>query len=98
IRMSDDVFAAMGVTREFLFEHVYLGQVAPATRAAVKRIVQTLLEYYSANPIPETSQLPPDDAVVRAVDYVAGMTDRFALRTFEGIVGGPAPGFGLALG
>ena len=97
ISMSEDVFAAMATTRDFLFERVYLGQVAPATRSAVEHIIRTLLEHYAENPIPGADS-SGDDARVRAVDYVAGMTDRFALRTFENLVGGPAPGFGLALG
>lgn len=96
IGMTDEVFAAMGVTRQFLFDHVYLGQVAPATRSAVEKIVQTLLEHYAAEPVPE--MFGTDDAHTRAVDYVAGMTDRFALRTFESLEGSPAPGLGLALG
>ena len=95
VSMSPDVFDAMATTREFLFERVYLGQVAPATRSTVEHIVRTLLEHYSTEPVTGS---PDEDARVRAVDYVAGMTDRFALRTFESIVGGPAPGFGLALG
>ncbi|HEX2239707.1 MAG TPA: deoxyguanosinetriphosphate triphosphohydrolase, partial [Actinomycetota bacterium] len=41
VTMSDDVSAAMATAREFLFEHVYLGQVAPATRAAVEQIIRT---------------------------------------------------------
>jgi dGTPase len=90
IRMSEEVFAAMGVTREFLFERVYLGQVAPATKDTVELVVRTLLEHYAAGGAEEER--------VKAVDYVAGMTDRFALRTFEGIAGVPAPGLGLALG
>jgi dGTPase len=98
ITMSPEIAEAMGVTREFLFERVYLGQVAPAVGSAVRRIIQTLLEHYANNPVPETSGLPKDDPHTRAVDYVAGMTDRFALRTFETIVGGPAPGLGVALG
>ena len=96
IVMTDRVFAAMGVTRRFLFDRVYLGQVAPATRSAVEKIVQTLLEHYSSKPVADASST--EDAQTRAVDYVAGMTDRFALRTFESLVGGPAPGLGLALG
>lgn len=97
VTMSPDVFAAMATTREFLFERVYLGQVAPATRSAVEQVVRTLLEHYAQNPAPG-SESSSDDARVRAVDYVAGMTDRFALRAFESIVGGPAPGLNLALG
>ena len=90
VTMSDDVSAAMATTREFLFDRVYLGQVAPATRSGVERILQTLLQHYADGPDLEDR--------VRAVDYVAGMTDRFALRAFEEIVGVPAPGLNVALG
>ena len=98
IGMSPEISDAMGVTREFLFERVYLGQVAPAVGSVVKTIVQTLLEHFAATPVPETSGLPDGDPHIRAVDYVAGMTDRFAVRTFEMVTGGPAPGLGVALG
>ncbi|MFN2593279.1 MAG: deoxyguanosinetriphosphate triphosphohydrolase [Actinomycetota bacterium] len=85
IRMSSAVFEAMGVTRSFLFEHVYLGQVGEATREAVESIVLTLLEHFEADP-PAS-----EDPKVQAVDYVGGMTDRFAIRTFESLVDGPSP-------
>ncbi|CAN5656870.1 deoxyguanosinetriphosphate triphosphohydrolase [soil metagenome] len=90
IRMSDDVFEAMGTTRDFLFERVYLGRVGEATRSIVEEIVTTLLEYYA-----RASYVPQEGSEVevrqRAVDYVAGMTDRFALRAFTDLVGGPPP-------
>jgi len=95
IRMSPAVFEAMMETRDFLFERVYLGRVAPATRDAVRGIITSLLEHYTVNPIPEAQDTirdtPDEDPRVAAVDYVAGMTDRFALRTFENIAGSPAP-------
>ena len=95
IRMSPAVFEAMMETRDFLFERVYLGRVAPATRDAVRGIITSLLEHYTVNPIPEAQDTVRDsrdeDPRVAAVDYVAGMTDRFALRAFENIAGSPAP-------
>ena len=101
IGMSDGVFQAMATTRSFLFERVYLGRIAPATRDAVTRILQTLLEHYAEHPeaIPRGAEGDVDDhdAVLASVDYVAGMTDRFALRAFEDLVGSPSPGLG-ALG
>ncbi|MDQ4096142.1 MAG: deoxyguanosinetriphosphate triphosphohydrolase [Actinomycetota bacterium] len=99
IRMSEQIFSAMATTRTFLFERVYLGRLAPATREAVDRMLLTLLEHYAEHPdaIPaaaagrgETVEVPQ----VRSVDYVAGMTDRFAIRAFEDLVGAPSPGFG----
>jgi dGTPase len=85
IRMSPEVFEAMGETRSFLFERVYLGRITPATRAAVERILTTLLERFEAEP-PKAGD-PSAPPRVRAVDYVAGMTDRFAIRLFEELAG-----------
>jgi dGTPase len=95
IGMSDEVFGAMATTREFLFERVYLGRVAPATRSGVERVLQTLLEHYERDALPPEAAPPPAEADRRtaAVDYVAGMTDRFALRAFSLIVNGPSPSF-----
>jgi dGTPase len=92
IGMSDPVFGAMGLTREFLFERVYLGRITTATRDIVAVVVRALLEHHE-------SLAPPGagDPREQAVDYVAGMTDRFALRAFAELAGTPAPTFG-ALG
>jgi dGTPase len=98
IRLSPEVFEAMAATRSFLFEQVYLGRVGPATKEAVKRILTTLLEHFSEHPPPledVPAAVSAGDARVQAVDYVAGMTDRFAVRQFEEVTGGPFPGFGL---
>jgi dGTPase len=83
--MSPPVFDAMAATRTFLFERVYVGRVGEATREAVERILQTLLSHYGSDEARRQA----------AVDYVAGMTDRFALRAFERLVEGPAPGLGV---
>jgi dGTPase len=98
IRMSPDVFAAMIATRDFLFARVYVGRISPATQEAVERIVETLLDHFAASPSEAPAPRRPDGASsprVAAVDYVAGMTDRFALRAFEELVGAPSPAFGV---
>ncbi|MDQ3985888.1 MAG: deoxyguanosinetriphosphate triphosphohydrolase [Actinomycetota bacterium] len=96
IAMTDDVFEAMAVTRQFLFENVYTSRVPPSTREAVTLILRTLLEHYGEHSPPEwQDRTSEDDPRVRAVDYVAGMTDRFALRAFEEVVGSPSPNIGV---
>jgi dGTPase len=95
IQMREPVFEAMGVTRSFLFEKVYLGRIAPSTTETVSRVVLTLLEHFSTKEVPGDETTRDADPTVAAVDYVAGMTDRFALRTFEEIVGSPSPVFGV---
>ncbi len=70
IRQSDEIGEAMLSLRAFMFEHVYLGpQTRPEhdrARAIVRRIFEHLVER-------------GDDADA-AVDYLAGMTDRFAIE------------------
>ena len=90
ITMSPEVFDAMAETRSFLFERVYVGRIADSTRDNVDRILTALLEHHAGPDAPGD-----EDARVQAVDYVAGMTDRFALRAFEKLVEAPAPPLGV---
>jgi len=81
IVQSDDVGAAMLRLRTFMFERVYLGADAQRERPRIERLLQSLFDHYAEH-------LPPpvtDDASEheRVVDYLAGMTDRFAIRTFS---------------
>jgi dGTPase len=87
ISMSDDVQAATDGLRSFLFQQVYIGSAAKKEEAKAQRIIRTLYEYYLENPDSLTDELRNEDAeegLERCiVDYVAGMTDRFAMKTFE---------------
>jgi dGTPase len=78
IVQSEEVGRAMLDLRAFMFERVYFGPAAEEQRtvavAAVRRIFDRLVEH--------PDELPPDrpgDLPERVTDYVAGMTDRFAL-------------------
>jgi dGTPase len=63
--------------RSFMFERVYLGPTARAEHAKLERVLRGLFEFYCAHP----EELPGEgDLGERVVDYLAGMTDRFAIR------------------
>jgi dGTPase len=83
IRQSPEVGEAMLSLRAFMFERVYLGpQVEPEHRRArhvVERIFDRLLEE------PERLPAGDDDLATRITDYIAGMTDRFALGYAEAL-------------
>lgn len=82
IAMSAPVQEAANTLREFLFGAVYLPQDdLPEVRAAIG-CVCFLVSRFRDRPddVPEHFGHPDDGAETRAVDYVAGMTDRFALR------------------
>ena len=95
ISMSPDVFQAMATTREFLFENLYLGRINDATRDAAGKILLSLLEHYANSSVPGGGGWVDPDPKVAAVDYVAGMTDRFAMRSFEELVGTPVTPLGF---
>jgi dGTPase len=80
--MPRDVTEAMTELRTFLFERVYLG---PAKTEAEKgaRVLEMLCEYFREHSEELPERRSSDDTDQRVVDYVSGMTDRFALRAYE---------------
>jgi dGTPase len=81
IVQGHDVGGAMDRLRTFMFERVYLGDQAQSERGRIERMMRGLFEHYVDNPPP--SVVPDATDAQRVTDYLAGMTDRFALRTFE---------------
>jgi dGTPase len=80
VAMPSDVSSAMADLRAFLFERVYLG---PARVEAEKagEILHALCAHYRQHP-DELGAEVDDDLDQRIVDWVSGMTDRFALRAY----------------
>jgi dGTPase len=83
IGFSPRMLAEVAQTKTFLLRALYRHPKVTAMTQAAKQVIRSLFEAYRAQP----SELPPDHAIV---DYIAGMTDRFALREYERLVG-PAP-------
>jgi dGTPase len=73
---------AMLSLRSFMFEHVYLGPRARAEHKKIERVLQGLFAYYCEHPeeLPEDTVGAAEDE--RVIDYLAGMTDRFAIRAW----------------
>ena len=89
IAMTPSVQTAMLALREFMFERVYRNPVAKCEETKARRIIQELYKYYIAHPekLPEDFQPQLDlEGMPRVVcDYVAGMTDNYAVYKFEEI-------------
>ena len=78
IAQSEEVGRAMLNLRAFMFEHVYLSSAAEAQRAEATEVLRRIFAHFVDYP----DELPadrPGDVPQRITDYVAGMTDRFAL-------------------
>jgi dGTPase len=87
IAQSAEVGGAMLRLRKFMFERVYLGEEARAEQERARIALRTLFDHYLAHleEVPATD--PGAGAVQRVTDYIAGMTDRFCLSTYEELVG-----------
>lgn len=84
IRQSSEVKVAMNGLREWLFTNVYHNTAkAKAEEGKAKRILQELYAYYLDHPthLPdEYRELQEAEGLERVVvDYIAGMSDRYAL-------------------
>jgi dGTPase len=66
--------------RSFMFERVYLGPRARAEHAKIERVLSGLFDWFCEHP----EELPASEAELpdRVIDYLAGMTDRFAIRAW----------------
>jgi dGTPase len=75
IRQSEEIGSAMLTLRTFMFERVYLAEAARAEHARARATVRKIFEHL----------VERGDDVDDAIDYVAGMTDRFALGYAESL-------------
>jgi dGTPase len=75
IRQSAEVGEAMLSLRDFMFERVYLGPQAAPEHERAHEVVRRIFDHLAER----------GDEVDEVVDYVAGMTDRFALDYAESL-------------
>ena len=89
IRMSERVEKAMQELRRFMFDNVYLNPKAKGEEDKAVHMIEQLFEYY----VKHLELLPqqyldamsdPDNSREQIVcDYIAGMTDSYAVKKFE---------------
>jgi len=91
ISMSDEVAKAMKSLRAFMFERVYTNPEAKSEEGKAEMLMETLYDYYMKH----MDCLPKDLLLLMeergehkeriVCDYLASMTDRFAIATYEEI-------------
>jgi dGTPase len=94
IRFSPEVFADLKVIRQFLFERMYRAPTVVEMRREVTKVVEELFPFFMENPdqLPkqwrkDVEQASGEVELARLVsDYIAGMTDRFAIQCHEKFV------------
>jgi dGTPase len=81
IVQGEEAAAAMSALRDFMFAEVYLGPVARREHAKVERVVRFLFDHYCTHP--EALPVADGDLPRAVTDYIAGMTDRYCIRTYQ---------------
>ena len=84
ICMSEEVEQAMKGLRKFMFQNVYRNPVAKGEEERAKDLLSRLFIYYNSLPRQYLQMMEQGEEKERVVcDYIAGMTDRYAIAKFE---------------
>lgn len=88
LRFSDDMKTRSAELKKFLFASLYRHPQVIHTTGQAKQVVRELFDAYLAQPGEMRAEFTAREDRHRAVaDYIAGMTDRFALREHERLTG-----------
>jgi dGTPase len=81
IRMNPEVLGATNLLRDFLFERVYHATTKTRQAREAHRVVRLLYDYFCRHEskMPDEITKRSDGVERKVVDYVAGMTDQYAL-------------------
>ena len=86
--MSPEVMAAVETLRDFLFERVYEAAETLREFRKAKKMLLDLYEYYMEHPDDVFKDIPSEqkqDTRRMVCDFIAGMTDRFAIERYEAL-------------
>jgi dGTPase len=83
--MAPEPLEAMHELRTFMFERVYMSDTAAGQKHVAIDVIRRLVDHHLAHPelIPASYRDTAADPVTQVVDYVSGMTDRFALNMHD---------------
>jgi dGTPase len=84
IFMSDSIQESMNELRQWMFNNVYMNSPAKEEEYKARRIISELYKYYMENPqsIEKISENYEESSERLVADYIAGMTDRFAIEKY----------------
>jgi dGTPase len=83
--MAPEPLEAMHELRTFMFERVYMSDTAAGQKHVAIDVIRRLVDHHLERPelIPESYRDRDADVVTQVVDYVSGMTDRYALTRYD---------------
>lgn len=85
ISMQQPFFDAMMELRKYMFEYVYIDSAAKEEESKAVNIIRCLYEYYLNYPEKMPKSSADDDLHRLVCDYIAGMTDSYAIAKYQEI-------------
>jgi dGTPase len=85
VRMDEATLGVMNELRDFMFAQVYESPEQQRQQRRAIAVIRDLMDWHLEHPgeIPDSYRQHEASLVVQAADYIAGMTDRFALATHD---------------
>ncbi len=89
VRMDAPTLAVMNELRQFMFDRVYLSPGQRVHTEPAIALIRRLVDHHLENPseLPTSYRDSEADLTTQVVDYVAGMTDRYAVLVDEKLFG-----------
>ncbi len=81
IMISDEIRKKLDLLKDFLFREVYRDPEAKGEEVKAKKMLRLLFDEYMKREL-EMEKSTVEAAVEKVTDYIAGMTDRFAVKAF----------------
>jgi len=87
VGMSPEVIRATNILRQFLFDKIYYPSLAEEEAVRAGKVLRLLYSHFLKHEdrLPREFASLPDTKERKVIDYIAGMTDQYALRLAEEI-------------
>lgn len=90
VEMSPDIGDALGKLRAYMFRYLYTNPIAKSEEIKADKMLRILYEYFIEDASRLTNECVEmiymgEDPKTVVCDYIAGMTDNYAIETFKGI-------------
>lgn len=85
VTIHPEIQRTMDIVRSFMFEEVYLSPDLEREKYRAITVIRQLVDHFVDNPADVPAAFTHSDQLTNAIDYVAGMTDRFALTTHDSL-------------
>jgi dGTPase len=86
ICMSEQVAYETNKLRNFMFEHIYLNPKAKGEEGKAQKIIEQLYGYFTVHQEELPENIRRESGQLEGVkDYIAGMSDRYAIKKFKDI-------------